>query len=60
MEGAANTLKVVSRAFAYVWEYWVSPEKAFEFHKLYGPEGAWVSLFRQGTGYLDTLLLRDR
>ena len=43
-----------------MWEYRVSPENVVEFYKLYGPEGVWVSLFRQGTGYLGTHLLRDR
>lgn len=47
-------------SFVYLWVYRVSPERLDEFDELYGPEGSWVSLFRQATGYLDTQLLRDR
>ena len=46
--------------FIYVWAYRVARERADEFHRLYGPEGAWVRLFRQAPGYLDTHLYRDR
>ena len=46
--------------FIYLWAYRVSPEKGDEFRRLYGPEGAWVRLFRQASGYLDTHLYRDR
>jgi heme-degrading monooxygenase HmoA len=38
----------------------VRPERANEFRRLYGPEGAWVRLFRQAPGYLETHLYRDR
>jgi hypothetical protein len=27
---------------------------------VYGADGPWVALFRQATGYIDTLLLQDR
>jgi heme-degrading monooxygenase HmoA len=45
--------------YAYVWSYRVSAEDVEEFIRLYGPDGAWVALFRQGEGYLGTDLLRD-
>ena len=46
--------------FIYIWAYRVQPPRADEFRRLYGPEGAWVRLFRQAAGYLDTHLYRDR
>ena len=46
--------------FIYMWSYPVSPQKAAEFCRFYGPEGPWVRLFRQAPGYLDTHLYRDR
>ncbi len=46
--------------FVYIWAYRVSPQRADEFRRLYGPEGAWVQLFRQAPGYLGTELFRDR
>ena len=46
--------------FIYMWAYRVSPQRADHFRRLYGPEGAWVRLFRQAPGYVDTHLYRDR
>jgi len=46
--------------FVYIWTYRVSLQRADEFRRLYGPEGAWVRLFRQAPGYLGTELYRDR
>ena len=46
--------------FIYVWAYRVSPGRVDEFLRLYGPDGAWVRLFRLAPGYLDTDLYRDR
>jgi heme-degrading monooxygenase HmoA len=46
--------------FIYIWAYRVPPEKVDEFRQLYGPEGAWIRLFRQAPGYVDTHLYRDR
>jgi heme-degrading monooxygenase HmoA len=42
-----------------LWEYRVHREKAQEFEKYYGPRGDWAEFFRQGAGYLGTMLLRD-
>jgi heme-degrading monooxygenase HmoA len=42
-----------------IWEFWVKEGHEAEFEQVYGPDGAWVQLFRQGTGYLGTELLRD-
>ena len=41
-----------------VWEFTVRPGSEREFEALYGPGGAWVALFRTGSGYLGTELLR--
>ena len=46
--------------FIYIWAYRVPPERVDEFGRLYGPEGAWVRLFRRAPGYMDTNLYRDR
>ena len=45
--------------FAYAWEFTVRPGCAARFEALYGPEGAWVRLFRSAPGYLGTGLLRS-
>ena len=45
--------------FAYVWSYRVPGENADPFVRLYGPDGEWVELFRQGEGYLETRLYRS-
>jgi heme-degrading monooxygenase HmoA len=46
--------------FTYIWEFTVAPGREAEFTKLYGPDGAWVSLFRTAPGYFGTHLLRSR
>jgi heme-degrading monooxygenase HmoA len=46
--------------YVYVWEFVVAPGREQEFLAAYGPSGAWARLFRQATGYLETLLLRDQ
>lgn len=46
--------------FIYVWAYRIPPQKAHEFRRLYGPEGAWAQLFSQAPGCVDTHLYRDR
>lgn len=58
--GGVAWLVLAADPFIYVWAYRVARERADEFHRLYGPEGAWVRLFRQAPGYLDTHLYRDR
>jgi len=42
-----------------IWEYQVKPEKQAEFEKIYAANGAWAELFKKGTGYLGTELLRS-
>ena len=50
---------MLSDPYVYVWAYRVPSQRAKQFRRLYGPEGAWVQLFRQACGYLDTHLYRD-
>lgn len=45
--------------YLYIWKFQVNPDKETEFQRVYGPEGQWVQLFRQGKGYRQTLLLKD-
>jgi len=46
--------------FVYLWEYEVPPDQQSLFEREYGPDGAWVALFSQASGYVDTSLLKDR
>jgi heme-degrading monooxygenase HmoA len=51
---------IVSDLFAYIWAYRVPTATSDLFRALYGPNGEWVGLFRQASGYIDTQLLQDR
>ena len=42
-----------------LWEFHVRPGVEQEFERVYGPEGDWVQLFRQGQGYIHTQFFRD-
>lgn len=46
--------------YIYIWTYLVREECITEFVREYGPDGAWVKLFRSAMGYLGTELLQDR
>ncbi|MZQ99700.1 MAG: hypothetical protein GT601_18700 [Acidaminobacter sp.] len=46
-------------AYLYIWRFKVVLDKETEFQRIYGPEGEWVRLFKQGEGYRQTLLLKD-
>jgi len=48
-----------AQAYLYIWKFKVFLHKAKEFQRIYGPEGEWVQLFKQGAGYRQTLLLKD-
>ena len=39
------------------WEFLPAPERLQEFLAAYGPEGAWVTLFRRAAGFLGTQLV---
>jgi heme-degrading monooxygenase HmoA len=47
-------------SYTYLWEFQVDADRAPEFERHYGPDGAWVALFREAPGYVGTTLLRDR
>lgn len=49
----------MEKVFAYIWEYLVKAENKSEFEQVYGPDGEWVQLFKQDTGYLGAELHRD-
>jgi heme-degrading monooxygenase HmoA len=44
--------------YVIIWEYRVKQERVDEFEKIYAESGAWVELFKNGSGYLGTELLR--
>ena len=45
--------------FVALWEYEVKPGDEERFEKAYGPDGAWVRLFRSDANYRETRLVRD-
>jgi heme-degrading monooxygenase HmoA len=45
--------------FLVLWEYEVKPGCEERFEKVYGPAGDWAQLFRTGSHYQETRLLRD-
>lgn len=47
------------KRYVTVWEFHVRPSREQEFERVYGPEGEWVQLFRQGQGYIRTQFYRD-
>ncbi len=51
---------MAAAGFTTLWEFTVPPARQAEFESHYGPEGTWAQLFRRGTGYLGTELLKDR
>ena len=42
-----------------IWEHQVKPDQRAEFEKVYAADGAWAELFKKGTGYVGTELLRQ-
>lgn len=50
----------MTTCYAYIWEYRVSADNDAEFRRHYGPQGAWVRLFRRAGGHIETRLLSDR
>lgn len=46
--------------FVVIWEFRVRSGKRREFEAAYGPDGAWVKLFRRDRQYIRTDLIRDR
>jgi heme-degrading monooxygenase HmoA len=50
---------MIEAMYVIIWRYRVKPEQAGAFERHYGAAGSWVELFRRGTGYVGTDLLRD-
>lgn len=46
--------------YTHIWEFIVKTGQEARFVEHYGPEGAWVKLFRQAPGFIETWLLKDR
>lgn len=42
-----------------IWRFTVKADRIADFERHYGADGSWAALFRRGTGYLGTELLRD-
>jgi heme-degrading monooxygenase HmoA len=45
--------------YVIIWEYQVKADRGHEFEQIYHSNGVWAELFRKGTGYISTELLRD-
>ncbi|HEY4612884.1 MAG TPA: antibiotic biosynthesis monooxygenase, partial [Bacteroidota bacterium] len=43
-----------------IWKFRAKRGQEQTFEQAYGPDGAWVTLFRKGNGYLGTELLRSQ
>lgn len=50
----------MGNGYTYIWEFQVSPDSQAEFELRYGHDGDWVQLFQQASGFIETLLLKDR
>ena len=46
--------------YVIIWEYQVKTDRTADFEQIYHSNGAWAELFRTGTGYISTELLRDK
>ena len=46
-------------AIQIIWEIQSKPDRISEFERRYGPEGEWACLFRQSSGFRETLLAAD-
>lgn len=45
-------------AFRVIWEFRPAQGRVADFEQAYGDHGLWAGLFRRGTGYLETELVR--
>lgn len=46
-------------SYAILWQFDVPSENHARFEAGYGPGGDWATLFRQGEGFIETILLKD-
>lgn len=44
--------------FTTIWEYRPAAGRADDFEAFYGASGEWTNLFRQGRGFIETVLLQ--
>ncbi len=51
---------IEDRTSCYIWEFVVKDGSNAAFEKFYGADGDWAELFRRGSGYLRTDLIRDK
>jgi quinol monooxygenase YgiN len=52
-------VRTESRRFCYIWQFEVARGSIDAFREHYGAAGAWVRLFRQHPGFVQTILLED-
>lgn len=45
--------------FTTIWEFEVDADVRDDFLRVYGPSGAWATLFRAAPGFRETILLQD-
>ena len=43
-----------------VWEFRINIRKRKQFESHYSANGSWAKLFREGSGYIETISIRDR
>ena len=46
--------------YIYIWSFIVKPGREPLFERIYGPDGAWVQLFRRANGYVRTELIKNK
>ena len=46
--------------YCYIWQFQVAADRIADFERHYAPGGSWTDLFQLGSGYLGTVLLKDR
>jgi heme-degrading monooxygenase HmoA len=48
------------RMLQIVWEFRINTRKRKQFEANYSANGSWAKLFRKGSGFIETILIRDR
>jgi heme-degrading monooxygenase HmoA len=54
-----KTIENTNPVYVIVWEFRPKAGREREFETAYGSEGAWAKFFKNGTGYIGTVLHRD-
>ncbi len=60
LDGCQGMGDIKNQTYCYIWEFVVKDSSNAEFEEAYGADGAWAELFRRGSGYLKTDLIRDQ